>query len=83
MKMFLTRLGEHSRMVVTGDPSQTDLERGVRSGLQDALQRLRGFGDVGMVQFQPGDVVRHPLVEQIVRAYMAPSRVEAEPGATP
>jgi phosphate starvation-inducible PhoH-like protein len=83
MKMFLTRLGEHSRMVVTGDPSQTDLERGVRSGLQDALQRLRGFGDVGMVQFQPGDVVRHPLVEQIVRAYLAPSRAEAEPGATP
>ncbi|MDP6519484.1 MAG: PhoH family protein [Planctomycetota bacterium] len=83
MKMFLTRLGEQSCMVVTGDPSQNDLERGVRSGLPDALQRLRGFGDVGSVQFQPTDIVRHPLVEQIVRAYQAPARTEAEPEATP
>ncbi len=82
MKMFLTRLGEHSRMVVTGDPSQNDLERAVRSGLPDALQRLRGFGDVGSVQFQPSDIVRHPLVEQIVRAYQAPARAEAEPEAS-
>ena len=77
MKMFLTRLGEGSRMVVTGDPSQTDLERGQRSGLVDAIGRLQGFKDIGMVEFTPEDICRHPLVEQIVRAYEGPSRSEA------
>ena len=75
MKMFLTRLGEGSVMVVTGDPSQNDLPSGVRSGLPDAVQRLRGFEGVGVHEFGPGDVVRHPLVAQIVRAYQGPSRV--------
>jgi phosphate starvation-inducible PhoH-like protein len=78
MKMFLTRLGEGSRMVVTGDPSQTDLEHGARSGLNDAVARLRGFKDIGVVEFTTKDIVRHPLVEQIVRAYEAPSRVPRE-----
>jgi phosphate starvation-inducible PhoH-like protein len=75
MKMFLTRLGEGSRMVVTGDPTQSDLPRGVRSGLIDAIARLQGFADVGVTEFDSRDIVRHPLVEHIVRAYEAPSRV--------
>lgn len=74
MKMFLTRLGEGSKMVVTGDPSQSDLERGQRSGLADAVARLQGFADVGVSEFTSKDVCRHPLVEQIVRAYEAPAR---------
>lgn len=74
MKMFLTRMGEGSRMVVTGDPSQNDLPAGARSGLVDAVQRLRGFEGVGFVEFSTQDVVRHPLVARIVRAYQAPSR---------
>ncbi len=78
MKMFLTRLGEGSRMVVTGDPSQTDLDHGARSGLNDAVSRLRGFKDIGVVEFTTKDIVRHPLVEQIVRAYEAPSRLPRE-----
>ena len=78
MKMFLTRLGEGSRMVVTGDLSQTDLEPNQRSGLNDAVVRLRGFQDIGITEFSPRDIVRHPLVEQIVKAYEAPSRVSRE-----
>ncbi len=78
MKMFLTRLGEGSRMVVTGDPSQNDLEREQKSGLIDALVRLRGWQDIGIVEFGPRDIVRHPLVEQIVRAYEAPARERRE-----
>jgi phosphate starvation-inducible PhoH-like protein len=76
MKMFLTRLGEGSRMVVTGDPSQSDLERGQRSGLVDAVARLQGFQDIGVVEFTIDDIQRHPLVEQIVRAYEGPARVD-------
>jgi len=74
MKMFLTRLGEGSRMVVTGDPSQTDLEHNQKSGFVDAYNRLRGFQDVGVLEFARQDIVRHPLVEQIVRAYEGPPR---------
>ena len=82
MKMFLTRLGEGSRMVVTGDPSQSDLERGQRSGLADAVARLQGFADVGVTEFTVKDVCRHPLVEQIVRAYEAPARGLFDQGPT-
>lgn len=78
MKMFLTRLGEGSRMVVTGDPTQTDLGPRQRSGLADAVQRLRGFADVAVVEFGPRDIVRHALVEKIVQAYDAPARGDAE-----
>lgn len=74
MKMFLTRLGEGSRMVVTGDPTQTDLGPRQRSGLEDAVRRLRGFADVAVVEFGPRDIVRHPLVEKIVQAYDTPAR---------
>jgi len=80
MKMFLTRMGEGSRMVVTGDPTQNDLPHGQRSGLLDAVQRLRGHEGVGLLEFSPRDVVRHPLVERIVRAYMAPSPGAGEAG---
>lgn len=69
MKMFLTRMGEHSRMVVTGDPSQTDLPRGVPSGLTDALRVLDGLEGVRFIHFTARDVVRHDLVTRIVRAY--------------
>lgn len=69
MKMFLTRLGEESCMVVTGDPSQNDLQRSQRSGLSDAVRRLKGIDAVGVIEFDSSDVVRHPLVGKIVRAY--------------
>lgn len=68
MKMFLTRLGERTRSVVTGDISQTDLPRG-SSGLQDAMRRLRGMEGVGMVEFRSEDVQRSRLVQRIVEAY--------------
>ena len=69
MKMFLTRLGENARMIVTGDPSQIDLPRGVKSGLVEALQLLNGVEGISIVRFTDTDVVRHPLVARIVRAY--------------
>jgi phosphate starvation-inducible protein PhoH and related proteins len=69
MKMFLTRLGEHSRMAVTGDLSQIDLPPRTRSGLADALETLHGEEGISMVNFTDVDVVRHPLVSRIVRAY--------------
>jgi phosphate starvation-inducible PhoH-like protein len=69
MKMFLTRLGEHSRMVVTGDLSQIDLPAGSRSGLRDALDVLEKVPSIGVVRFTDRDVVRHGLVAEIVRAY--------------
>jgi phosphate starvation-inducible protein PhoH and related proteins len=71
MKMFLTRLGEGSRMVVTGDPTQVDLPEGSRSGLADALDALRGIEDMATVRFTEKDVVRHALVARIVGAYEA------------
>lgn len=69
MKMFLTRMGENSRMVINGDLSQTDLPRGVQSGLSDALDVLRNVKDIGVITFTEKDVVRHGLVSSIVKAY--------------
>jgi len=69
MKMFLTRLGENSRMIVTGDPSQVDLPGGVRSGLVEALDLLGGIKGVSRIRFSAKDVVRHRLVAEIVNAY--------------
>ncbi len=69
MKMFLTRLGEGSRMVVTGDPGQVDLPKGVTSGLGDAESKLGGIPGVGFNRFTAKDVVRHHLVAKIVEAY--------------
>ncbi len=69
MKMFLTRLGEGSRMVVTGDPSQIDLPSNIQSGLDEALVILDGVKGIGMTKFEAADIVRHPLVGRIVQAY--------------
>ncbi|MFQ5563608.1 MAG: PhoH family protein [Parvularculaceae bacterium] len=71
MKMFLTRLGEGAHMAVTGDPSQSDLPPGEPSGLADALSLLRGVDGVAETRFTDADVVRHPLVSKIIRAYEA------------
>ena len=69
MKMFLTRLGENSRMIVTGDPSQVDLPPGVRSGLVEALDLLGSIKGVTRIRFTSEDVIRHRLVADIVEAY--------------
>ena len=69
MKMFLTRLGENSRMIVTGDPSQVDLPHGQASGLAEAVNLLKGIEGVGHVAFTHEDVIRHELVARIVEAY--------------
>ncbi len=71
MKMFLTRLGENSRMAVTGDPSQVDLPAGQTSGLMEAFRILENVDGIGRVVFTHVDVVRHPLVARIIRAYDA------------
>jgi phosphate starvation-inducible PhoH-like protein len=69
MKMFLTRMGEGSKIVVTGDVTQVDLPKQTRSGLIDAIHRLRDFDRIAIVYLDEHDIVRHPLVQQIVRAY--------------
>jgi phosphate starvation-inducible protein PhoH and related proteins len=74
MKMFLTRLGEGSRMVVTGDPSQVDLPPATRSGLAEALETLAGVEGIAIVRLTDRDVVRHDFVARIVRAYEARER---------
>jgi len=78
LKMFLTRLGGGSKMVVTGDVTQIDLPAGQRSGLRVAAARLCGIDDVGVVELDESDVVRHPLVAKIVRAYAAASPPAAQ-----
>ena len=75
MKMFLTRLGDRSRMIVTGDPTQSDLLSGQKSGLSEAVSLLKDIEGVGHVRFRDGDVVRHDLVRKIVGAYEAPRAV--------
>ena len=72
MKMFLTRFGENSRMVVCGDPKQTDLPDPAKSGLADAVSRLEGIESIATVRFGVKDVVRHPIVGRIVEAYEGP-----------
>ena len=74
MKMFLTRLGEKSRMIITGDPSQTDLPKGQKSGLREAVELTAAMDDVGQVTFSVDDVVRHQLVTMIVKAYLDKER---------
>ena len=78
MKMFLTRMGNGSRVVVTGDITQIDLPDKTRSGLVDALQVLKGIDGIAQVYFSEKDVVRHRLVQDIVKAYeqAAQSRLE-------
>ena len=74
MKMFLTRFGMRARMVICGDPNQTDLPPGVTSGLADAVSKLEGIPKLSMVRFSAADVVRHPLVGRIVEAYEGPGQ---------
>ena len=69
MKMFLTRIGFGSTAVITGDITQIDLPKGTGSGLIHAMQVLEGVEDIGFTHFSAKDVVRHPLVQHIVRAY--------------
>ncbi|MFM7837284.1 MAG: PhoH family protein, partial [Planctomycetaceae bacterium] len=71
MKMFLTRMGQNSRIVVTGDSTQNDLERGVQSGFRDAIRRLSRISGVAVVQLTGQDIVRNKLVREIVSAYEA------------
>ncbi|MHC5306426.1 PhoH family protein [Bartonella sp. LJL80] len=78
MKMFLTRLGEGARMIVTGDPSQVDLPAGQRSGLTEAMRILGNVENIVTVRFNEKDVVRHPLVAAIVTAYDRDAREQAE-----
>jgi phosphate starvation-inducible protein PhoH and related proteins len=86
MKMFLTRLGEGSRMAVTGDVTQIDLPTGTRSGLIDAIETLEGTPGIRFVRFSAEDTVRHPLVNRIVNAYERAERArrgQIDPGAVP
>jgi phosphate starvation-inducible PhoH-like protein len=78
MKMFLTRMGEGTRMVIAGDLSQVDLPSGTRSGLRDALETLEGLPGIGVCRFDKRDVVRHPLVARIVDAYDQRAAAEKE-----
>ncbi|MEP0843137.1 MAG: PhoH family protein, partial [Phycisphaerae bacterium] len=69
MMMFLTRLGNNSKMIVTGDDSQVDLEKPESSGMIDALKRLGDVEGIGIIRLSQGDIVRHRLVQDIVTAY--------------
>jgi len=78
MKMFLTRMGYGAKVVITGDITQTDLPPGQRSGLRDALDLVRGIRGIGAIEFTDADVVRHPLVAALIRAYDARDRARSE-----
>ncbi len=79
MKMFLTRMGMGSKMVITGDVTQIDLPTGKKSGLVEAMEVLKGVDDIAVVTLSHRDVVRHELVQAIVRAYERHSRKETDP----
>ncbi len=78
MKMFLTRMGYGAKVVITGDITQTDLPTGQRSGLRDALELVQGIRGIGTIAFSDADVVRHPLVAALIRAYDARDRARFE-----
>ena len=69
MKMFLTRLGENSKMIINGDLSQVDLPSGTKSGLRESIKILNNIKDIGFIKFDEKDVVRNPLVSKIVSKY--------------
>lgn len=69
MKMFLTRMGEHSRMIITGDLSQIDLPKDVKSGLADCIPKVEAIPGIDIIRFTDTDVVRHPLAAKIIKAY--------------
>ena len=78
MKMFLTRMGYGAKVVITGDPTQTDLPPGQRSGLRDSLELVSEIRGIGIISFTDEDVVRHPLVAALIRAYDARDRARSE-----
>jgi phosphate starvation-inducible PhoH-like protein len=78
MKMFLTRMGYDAKVIITGDITQTDLPAGQRSGLRDALELVRDIRGIGNIEFTDADVVRHPLVAALIRAYDARDRARFE-----
>ena len=82
MKMFLTRLGMGSKMIITGDFTQIDLPRGVTSGLKDALDKLHGLKSISFIHFDKTDIVRHPLVSEIVAVYDAKDEKTSAPSDT-
>ena len=69
MKMFLTRLGDNSHMIITGDPTQNDLMKHEKSGFEDAMKRLQNISKIGFIPLTSADIVRHPLVADIIEAY--------------
>ena len=69
MKMFLTRMGENSRFIITGDPTQIDLPKHQKSGLKEVLDKLKDIKGIGIVELDGRDVLRHPLVKKIINAY--------------
>ena len=75
MKMFLTRMGRNAKFIITGDPGQVDLPKKVKSGLSEALHIIKGIKGIGALFLDDKDVVRHPLVKEIINAY---SRAEKE-----
>jgi phosphate starvation-inducible PhoH-like protein len=81
MKMFLTRLGENSRMVITGDLSQTDLPKDIKSGLYDAIKKVEHIEGIKCVRFSDRDVVRHTLAAKIVQAYDEWEKKKRGPGS--
>jgi phosphate starvation-inducible PhoH-like protein len=80
MRMLLTRLGENSRMVVTGDPTQVDLPAGQLSGLEEAARVLEGVEGIAICRLTAADVVRHPLVQRLVQAYAREDSKREPPG---
>ncbi len=82
MKMFLTRMGEGSKVVVSGDISQVDLPTGVTSGLRDAVQRFQSIQQIAFIRLSEVDIVRHPLVQRIVQAYDPPGPNSVPPQRT-
>jgi len=83
MKMFLTRMGYGAKLVITGDPTQTDLPPGQKSGLRDALALVESIRGIGIIEFGDADVVRHPLVAALIRAYDARDRARSDAAALP
>ena len=77
MKMFLTRMGRNAKFMITGDPGQIDLPRRVSSGLKEALLILRNVKGIGILHLDDKDVVRHPLVKNIIEAYKSIENMEA------
>jgi phosphate starvation-inducible PhoH-like protein len=69
MKMFLTRLGNHSKVIITGDPSQVDLSKGLESGFIHAIRLLKNIQGIAHIELDASDVLRHRLVKEIINAY--------------